>query len=719
MKTKTALTPTEELHLFLDNLEETGMAKTKAWATMWGESLRYFFSDQLHGRKEHTDWDWVIVNYIWPAAIQEISKLSKARRSVVANPADDSDVAFAEIWKGMLQYQWDRGINKHGMRLEQIAAILDGNIFGYRVSKIYWENRLKWDEKAQNWLGDVKHKLWHPADFWALGEEHIDDGPCGTVRFVELDWAIKQWPDHKAALEEEADKFTEDKGIWSGLNIRGQFSSTGVSQTKGTGGADRGPESATPTELISLILSDKGTEKDKSKADVKIVKLSDTYWYDFEEKDVKDEEDVPKEELLATGQMVASDNMFFGPDGQEMSAENWPKRTTREYKRPEYPNGRHILRVGHATLNEDQKYPYERWPFVVTPHYLLPHMWQGIDGVQLYKGHQDMINVSVSHLVNNMKQYGDRKVMVEPGAITVPKGRDKKHFRIGKGAGNIIRVAVNAIKGKRIQFVDPAPIPAAATQLYSLFATEFKNIHGLQDPARGVPTPGEQSATESQLLTISSNDRIALQNIYEDEWAKEISILMAQVMQKNYDVGRYVRVLGEDNAQGIQEVSKGLKDLIFDIDIEPTIIMPWDQERRIAQHEKAFALFAQPVPNVMLPEMLKLYEIPGYKKLLDRYGPWQQYMKFLQLYEAVKSQQITPEQAIQLLIQAAMQQFGAQQNSPEGIEARNQEKEKLDKGREKIYKEGQKDGKQEEQDRQAAKEKAYAEAKQKDSKSSD
>ena len=69
---------------------------------------------------------------------------------------------------------WEKGVNKRGMRLEQMQTILDQQLFGYSVTKVFWEDKVEWDGKQ--WLGDVKTKLWHPAEFWASDDERIDDG---------------------------------------------------------------------------------------------------------------------------------------------------------------------------------------------------------------------------------------------------------------------------------------------------------------------------------------------------------------------------------------------------------------------------------------------------------------------------------------------------------------------------------------------------------------
>ena len=315
---------------------------------------------------------------------------------------------------------------------------------------------------------------------------------------------------------------------------------------------------------------------------------------------------------------------------------------------------------------------------MVTPHYLLPHMWQGIDGVQLYKTQQDMINVSVSHLVNNMKQYGDRKILMERGAIDVPKGRDKEHFKVGKGAGRIIRLAAGAISRNKIKFVEPANVPPAAAMLYGLFAQEFKNIQGLQDIARGIQKPGETTATESQMLAISSNDRIALQNIYEDDWVRENAGLMAEIMQNKYDPGRMVRILGQDGVPGIMQITQQMKNLRFDIDIIPTLVLPFDKERRVLNHEKAVQMIATNPTSPMLPDMLKLYEIRNWKKILQQTEAWVLFQQFNQIFQQVAEGKLDPRIALQQLVQFAtqkLQQVTEQQRQEDALEEQDKAKE--------------------------------------------
>jgi hypothetical protein len=648
------LTTKEGLLEYLKIVETAGMTRTGDWASMWQTSIRYYFSDQLEGQKVHKDWDWVVLNYIWPAHIAEIAKLTRNAHTIVAEPWEDSDSEAAEAWQALLQWLWTKGLNGRGMRREQMQTILDQQLFGYSVTKTFWQDKDEWDVEQQAFIGNVKTRLWHPAEFWATDDERIDDGDCGTERVIDLEEAIKLFPDHKKELEEEADKFVDGPSESSFTSIRGQLSSTGTYPGEGKGGIDPGTKRVGAGMLLNLILRsdklNKPNDDTKQKASVKLVKINETFISDPLEKSRETEESIPPEELIARGQIIKQGGIFLDAEtGQPIEPEDFPTRTTGTEKIPVYPRGRVILHVGDVILS-DEPYKYSRWPFVITPHYLLPHMWQGIDAVQLYKSTQDMINVSTSHLFNNMKQYGDRKVMIEEGAIRAPKGKDKAMYRIGKGAGSVIRVALGAIKGQRIKFVEPSQIPPAATQLYSLFAQEFKNIQGLQSIAKGEKQPGKMTAAESNILAISSNDRIQLQSVFQDEWIRETASLLAEIIKDKYEPGRWVRITGEDNSLGIQQITEGLKNTKFDVDILPALTLPFDKEKRQQSYLTANQIVTQPIASPMTDILLRELEIPGWKKILKRYESWTQFLAFNQLIEAVKSGETDPRSALQQLI---------------------------------------------------------------------
>jgi len=264
----------------------------------------------------------------------------------------------------------------------------------------------------------------------------------------------------------------------------------------------------------------------------------------------------------------------------------------------------------------------------------------------------------VSHLVNNMKQFGDPRIALEEGVLATPPAKTKKAHRIFRGAGAIIRLRRGGLNRYRVE--QPVPPSAAALQLYGLFAQEYKNFVGLQDIAQG-KRGANITATEAQFLAISANDRIVLQNIFEEEWVRQMICLTAEMDQVYYDVGRLVRIIGDDQVQAALQITQQLKDSQFDIDIEPGQSLPYDEEKRILKYEKAYVIMGNPMPNPMMPEMLRVLGIPSWQKLLAKHQGFQLYSQFQQLYEGVKTGKVAPQDAIRMVVQRATQMYMQEQ----------------------------------------------------------
>jgi hypothetical protein len=384
---------------------------------------------------------------------------------------------------------------------------------------------------------------------------------------------------------------------------------------------------------------------------------------------------VPAQERLSTGEIYQSNGIFYNTKTNQIEQpETWPKAVVKKWKKPVFPRGRFIIKAGSTILNpkeEDQVWQFTKWPFIVCPHYMLPHMWQGVDGIQMYKNTQDMINVSVSHLFNNLKMFGDPKIAVETGAIEVPKGKDGAHFKILAGAGSIIRLVRGALNRNAFKIIDPPPISAGALQLYGLFSQEYKNIQGMQSIATGQKMPGKITATEAQWLATSSVDRIALQTLFVDTWIKNCCKMIAEYCQKNYDTGRFIRIVGDDKTISAAAITDKMKTFRYDIDVVPGMTLPYDEDKRLEKLMSAYQLMANPTPNPMLPVMLRELGVPNWKKLMMQSEIQMQFMQFSQLYEAVKAGQVTPEQAVQILVQKATELYA--QESQNGMQGNSQE----------------------------------------------
>jgi len=281
-------------------------------------------------------------------------------------------------------------------------------------------------------------------------------------------------------------------------------------------------------------------------------------------------------------------------------------------------------------------------------------MWQGVNAVTLYKSTQDMINTSVVHMINNLKQFGDPRIAVEEGAIAA-NPKTKRPWSISSAAGAVLRLARGGLGKYRVE--PPMPISPAAAGIYELFSQEYKNLTGLQAVAQGQQLRSGTTATEAQHLAVSSNDRIFLQSIYEDEWVKEVACLIAWTMQEYYDEGRWVRIVGQDKIEGIQQITTKEKSVKYDMKVEAGTTLPFDEEKRLAKYQTAYQLLENPTANPMLPEILRILEVPNWKKMLDELPAYIKYKQFVALYRQVRDGQVDPNQAVQMLTQAAMQEF--------------------------------------------------------------
>jgi len=632
----------------VQNLERRGMSVTKAWGSMWKESLRYFFGDQIQDKRKIKNWDWVVLNYIWPAAMQEISKLARRVPKILAEPWEGSDSEAASAWQGILQWIAKNGLNEHGLQTEQIMANLDAKLYGYRVYKVYWEDQCYWDDQQQQWVGDVKGKLWNPAHFWANDTESVNAGACGTIRYVELEFAKARWPKYKAVFEEEAQDYKRlERDSGGGDTIRGQTSSASTYPAQGLGGSDVDRTDAVANHVLNAV---EGV-KDDHDGVLRYVEIHEAYYRDGQEERILQEEPVSAQELMEAGRLEVEGTEYIDTETQlPFEAKNWPLKTLADYKRPKYPHGRWVQWVGDTVMNaDDQIYPYSRWPFIVAPHYMLPHMWQGVDAVQMYKSTQNMINVTISHLVNNMKMFGDPKIAIENGTIAAPKGRDSGHYSVGKGAGKIIRLVKGGLK--RFKIIDPISPSASVSQLYTIFAQEFKNQVGLQDISQG--KAANTTATEASYLVQSANDRILLQSVFEENFIREIMSLASEITQARYDEGRMVRIIGEDQITGIQQITQKLKTVRFDVHIEVGSTLPFDDERRIQKYEKAYTILQNPQANPLTEDMLQILEIPNRKRLLLKYEAYQVYAQYLQVFQAVDEGKMDPVSAMKVLTQIA------------------------------------------------------------------
>lgn len=647
-----------ELNVLLDKKRDAGMVVTNLWRDMWFIAFKYVWGRQLQNIKPRDDWNYIILNRIYPLMFSTISKLAKNNPKVLTFPWDaDKEGAqeFAEQWAGILQYIWESQYEL-SMRLKLIYGILDAAIFGYMVGKTHWDSRVTWDGDEGTWEGNVRHTFINPATFWTdpTAETMEEAESCGTKRRVKLEWAQARWPEYKEEIEKQS--YTADDPQY----IEGQQ----INYDSQKAGADWDTYRVNPrmrfNRLVDLILGKAGSDNYKGDLsfvnDQKYVTIEEIYWKDYETEHIKIEDPVPAQALNDQNVIATDPNtgMHIDPKTGEEFAGKWPMQITKEYDKPKFPHGRFVLRIGRTILNPEvkgdfsaQQYKYSRWPFHVMPYHILPHMWQGGNACEMVRNNQDMLNLTVSTLVHRTRLTADPERILEQNALA----RDRKgKVRITKprGLGKIIVVAKGAID--KIRNMEYARMDPATILLSQMIKQDMDDSMFSQDQSRGAgsaKTPlqkgsGKMTATEAVRIDVNAGDYTGMQSIFLDGWIDNTLTLIAEIVQANYSEGRKVRIIGGNEERSREELTKNLLDMRFDVNIVPGSTMPFDKQRKEVAYLKAHELTSNPAPQPMLEETLQVLGIANRKKILLRHQGTQLFAQFIQLAQLL--QNVKPEE---------------------------------------------------------------------------
>ncbi len=641
-----------DLNAFLDDIRDAGMTVTKKWMDMWFTAVQYVWSQQLQGWNLKENWEYIVLNRIYPLMFQTIAKLAGNNPKILTNAWDDEQegaTEYAEKWAGHLQYLWESPYEL-SMRLKLIKGLLDCGVFGYMVGKTQWENRPigGWDDVMKSWTGKADEYFVHPALFWAdpSAENLATAENCGTRRRVKLEWAQNRWKDHKKAIETEAYSTSDPKYTAADM----------ITYTDQKGQALSVSRQNMFSKLVTLILG-QGTVTGSLSADLvssdkqQYVDIEEIYWRDYEEKHVKIEDNVPEELLLRQGTIVKEETTGVFLDPKTMKPlTDWPKQVTKEYSEPLYPNGRFVLRIGRTILNpkeEDQVYKGSRWPFTVMPYHILPHMWQGGNAVEMSRNNNDFLNITVSSMVNQVRRTADPTKVVEAGALA--RGRDGK-VRSKKDAITGLGRIIVAARGKldKIKNLEYPPLDPAVATLAEILKKDIDAQEFMHPVARGEAEKGQQTKAEIVRLNQNALDYVGLQGIFLDKWIDDTMTLVAELCQRNYDPKRLMKMLSDEKQSGMR-ADQMMLDVRFDVNIEPGSTLPFDEQKKQQEYAAAYQLLENPIPNPMIEDMLRVLNISKRREILARYKGLQLFRQFIGMGQLLM--QLPPEQ-----VQAFLQQ---------------------------------------------------------------
>ncbi|MHC4563792.1 MAG: portal protein, partial [Planctomycetota bacterium] len=527
----------EALHQRLDEMVRIAFDATRDWSQIWQDGLDYVFNNQLTGQRRRKGWDRIQTNYIYPAVAQTMAIIAQRRPRIVAQPVEPSDTPAASQWGRVLQWQFDKVLR---MRSKLMAAALDGAVFGHYVAKTLWESKARWDVAGRRWIGQPRVAIVHPQFFGADPDaESIDDATFIVCkRRVPVEYATARWPKHDDAIEQAAAAETSEDYLAVGNRINHKSSGERDSDTDGVEGR--------LVDLINRRFSPSAIPEGRDAAGG-YVTIEEIYFRDLAERKSKDEREVPYAQLAAQGLIVEDEDGYWVDAKTGKPFKERQTEVVRDFDEPVYPFGRYVLRIGAGServiLNDaedKQVWPYVNWPYTVGVNASLPHVWQGLNQVEMARGHQDWLNITMSHMANYVRQFSDPIVLVEQGALQGSEDNANIASKIAARAGAIWKMA----RGKldRAQRVPPPPMSESLIAFYQLMGEGIKDQLGIQDITMGKQTSAPTTATEVWQLAVNSQNSTTFKSILLDAFTERVMSGVLELDQANMDPDEQVRI---------------------------------------------------------------------------------------------------------------------------------------------------------------------------------
>jgi hypothetical protein len=636
----------EELNQDLSKKVEAAMSVTGDWINIWQTALTYIFGNQRHGWDIKDNWDDVAVNYIFPAMMQDISFLMQRNHKIVVKGVEDDDTEIAEAWEGAIQHMFNKTLNIPDRLL---WGIYDMKVFGYAVAKTMWSPRKRWEPRTQQWEGDVTMNFIHPQFFGAdPNAEFIDDESCSYVvshRNVTKEFALSLWGNTKKGRELiERSIVTKDKEFHVSGSGSETLDTVWSDPSNEVGASLRGDRvTGLGQRLLSVIRKAFGSRSAKSDdAAIDMVTIEEIYHRDWEEENITEEGPLPASFLEDQGvirpvQVAQGATLWIDVEsGQPLSNENWPHGRLNRFQRPKYPNGRFFVRINDEILNDsekDQVWPYEHWPYTVGVNMAIPHVWQGLNIVEPGRGLQDVVNITTGHMLNYVKNFSDPRTKVEEGANPDDPTNSDVASWLQSAAGSIVKLSEGGMN--KVEFDTPAQMPAGLVQFYSLMTRELQGQTGQSDPSLGRAAGSQQTATEARVLATNARMRTSLHSKLIDRFLIRIIEMSGELMQRNYEPGRLIRILGEDNQAGGMKISQEMNAFRFDVELEVGSTLPFDEEIRKEEILKLTEIFGP----AMYLELLRAFKVPNPKEILQQNELFQAFQKYVQQQEQLAERQ--------------------------------------------------------------------------------
>jgi len=630
------------------------------WSDIYETAVRYLFNDQLRDKDRKQGWPSVQLNMLFPALVQEMAVLAQRRPEIEAIPETGGDKSpgdqkAAEVWKGILKYDWERTL-KMPKRCRQ--GVLDGKLHGHWLGYPYWDDRAYWDEERSRWVGAPVVKVLSPRRFGMdPNAEELDEAEfCYLQVERSVEWCLQQWPEKKDAIERAASAQAEDIAT----NLPSSLTPPGQHKADSEIGTDVSSEK-TDGLIANLILEarkrfvDSAPKGEEFGRTGRTLQVTGVWFKDRRTKKLRIDSPLPPEEIERlevegaiaineAGQRVVGNpkhEVWKGKPfaaGYVLSEVDYPV-DSREEDRPLFPRGRNVWLVDGEVLNPDEKdqvWEYSRWPFVIGVNAMLPHMWQGLNGVEMVRGVQDWINISATKMLNWLMNFADPVLAIEGGAVEQIKTRKgEKASVLRRVAGAIWNFMPGKLRKGVVQYLHPPPLPEGSLRLYELMIRAGQDATGVHNPGLGAASKGGPTATEIATLQTSTQTRQGLQIALLDEWVQQVMELVAEIRQANMAEGDTVRLLGEQGETQVAELMADAAQLRFDVRLKVGTALPFDDERQKQDGERLKALFPQN------PEISKLvlerFKVDNVEEVMQSDALYSQYLAWVEAQQQAQA----------------------------------------------------------------------------------
>jgi hypothetical protein len=638
---KTVKAQLDDLNSQLNERRDDALIVTKQWRDIWRQAYNYIYDNQLADMPLKDGFEPVWANYIFPSMMQELALASQRNQIITARPCQGKDSTAAKVWTSHLRWLYETQL-KFADHL--LRAQLDGKIYGHWISYPYWNPKSIWNDREERWDGEIELSLIRPEYFGADPEaETLTDAKYVFCRRqIDLEEAKARWP-HAAPELENA-----PKGVVDDLSANGVGYGPDSPAPDGQQDQERTPEQYWIGQLVSLINPrPDGSTTQGQAIHRRRVTVEQFLLRDFSENVENRLHEPTKQEMMDAGHLAfhaPSETYVNTKTGQPWEGDRLMEPTTERHATPAYPFGRLILRCNGVILNDkpaEQRWPYRKWPYTVGVNHVLPHVWQGLNNTLQARGLQDWLNISMVHLCNHVKYFGDPQAVVEEGALAGVKTGEAIARKLKAKAGHILVVKKGAMD--KVRRERPPEISQGALMLYQQMGKDLRDQTGMQDIGLGHAMRKGTTATEAQDLQTNSRLRQALSNRMCDIFAVDVFEHIAEIAQRMYPPDRWIRVAADGDEDTVAQITSGMKDVRFDIRLMTTTDLPNDIDRDKADMMALFGAVNAVAPGggmLLLPDIFDAFRMSDKGRTLMKQLPmFQQFTQFLQQQQAAAEAQ--------------------------------------------------------------------------------